>query len=287
MASAVWVGTDSGNEGDVNTAANWSPSGVPGSGDDIYFTGGSQDVDTNLATLTAVNVASINVGPDYTGNIGADGSPLEVANCTTIRFRGGGSECWLQAEMVTTVQVLGGISTANMLHLEGGSLAITNVEVTDALGTVSLDAGTVVDLRMFGCPSTCIVDVDSGCTISGDVLADSGTLYLGKASGIDDLRAVGTAAITIEDSAGAITSTAVLHISGEASLYYNNDGNCTGVVEVWGSGEVNCRGNITPATVTFAAVNAHNGGTFDKRSGLANIAVTSENSFEGNILPEI
>ena len=54
MATKIWVGTDSGNEGDINTAANWSPSGVPVATDDVYFENSSQSVTDGLATWAAV-----------------------------------------------------------------------------------------------------------------------------------------------------------------------------------------------------------------------------------------
>jgi hypothetical protein len=39
-ATKTWVGGSSGHETDWNTAANWSPSGVPAGGDDVTITSG-------------------------------------------------------------------------------------------------------------------------------------------------------------------------------------------------------------------------------------------------------
>jgi hypothetical protein len=45
MATKLWVGTDSGNEGDYSTAANWSPSGVPVATDDVILANSSGCID--------------------------------------------------------------------------------------------------------------------------------------------------------------------------------------------------------------------------------------------------
>jgi hypothetical protein len=78
MATKKWIGTDSGNEGDLNTAANWSPSGVPTASDDVYFGGWStQAVTGSLTALSAVALTSMTIYQDYTGTIGTEDSFME------------------------------------------------------------------------------------------------------------------------------------------------------------------------------------------------------------------
>lgn len=67
MATKIWVGTDSGNEGDINTAANWSPSGVPTGGDDVYFEDSTQNITDGLSALSAVTLASLHIAQSFTG----------------------------------------------------------------------------------------------------------------------------------------------------------------------------------------------------------------------------
>lgn len=77
MATKIWVGTDTGNEGDLNTAANWSPSGVPIAADDVYFVASSQAVTGSLTALSAVALTSLTIDQSYTGAIGTEDSFME------------------------------------------------------------------------------------------------------------------------------------------------------------------------------------------------------------------
>ena len=85
MATKIWVGTDSGNEGDWDTAANWQDveggsTTVPATGDDVIIQG-EQDITGNLDSAPT-DLASLVIGQDYTGKIGihSDGidEPLQV-----------------------------------------------------------------------------------------------------------------------------------------------------------------------------------------------------------------
>ncbi len=84
MATKIWVGTDSGNEGDWDTAANWSPSGVPGSAtvDDIYFENSSQSVTAGFDQTAMGNMSSLNIDQSYTGSIGTDSVALQIETPT-------------------------------------------------------------------------------------------------------------------------------------------------------------------------------------------------------------
>jgi hypothetical protein len=69
MANKIWVGTDAGNEGKWGTAANWSPSGVPITADDVFLKDSAQNV-TGDFDQSAVLLASYNQDQSYTGLIG-------------------------------------------------------------------------------------------------------------------------------------------------------------------------------------------------------------------------
>lgn len=69
MATKLWVGTDSGNEGDWSVAANWSPSGVPVSTDDVVIYNSAQDITAGL-NQSAVALNSLTIDASYTGIIG-------------------------------------------------------------------------------------------------------------------------------------------------------------------------------------------------------------------------
>ena len=69
MATRYWIGTDSGNEGDYGTAANWSGATVPEAGDSVVFRNSSQDCDDTL-DQSAIALTSFTVEQSYTGKIG-------------------------------------------------------------------------------------------------------------------------------------------------------------------------------------------------------------------------
>lgn len=77
MATKIWDGTDSGNEGNWSVADNWSPSGVPVNGDDVYLRDSAQDVTAGFAQ-SAVTLDSLNIEQSYTGKIGTESTFLEI-----------------------------------------------------------------------------------------------------------------------------------------------------------------------------------------------------------------
>lgn len=79
MTTKLWVGTAT--PGDINVAGNWSPSGVPEAGDDVYFEDSAQNITANLNALAALTLTSLHVAQSFTGTCPAD-TYLEVAATT-------------------------------------------------------------------------------------------------------------------------------------------------------------------------------------------------------------
>jgi len=77
MATKIWLGTDTGNVGKWATAANWSPSGVPANGDDVYLINSSQDVTADW-DQSAVALNSLNIAQSFTGKIGDASNYLQI-----------------------------------------------------------------------------------------------------------------------------------------------------------------------------------------------------------------
>lgn len=75
MTTKYWDGS---TDGDLNVAANYTPSGVPSAGDDLVFDGRTTvDVDTSMDTFATVDLGSITIESGYTGSIGAVDAPME------------------------------------------------------------------------------------------------------------------------------------------------------------------------------------------------------------------
>lgn len=90
MATKTWIGTDAGNAGDINTAANWSPSGVPVSTDDVVLPAITQSMSAGL-DQSAVTWASFREDPGYSGSIGHSGEYLQVKVSGRATFQGEGT----------------------------------------------------------------------------------------------------------------------------------------------------------------------------------------------------
>ncbi len=81
MATKIWVGTDPGNVGDWGVAANWSPSGVPVNGDDVFLVDSSQAV-TGSLNQSAVALTTLNIEQSYTGDIATVSTFLQIGTVT-------------------------------------------------------------------------------------------------------------------------------------------------------------------------------------------------------------
>jgi hypothetical protein len=73
-ATKIWTGTDDTNWAGPN---NWSPVGVPGNSDNVYFQNSSIDVALGL-DQNAVTLASLNIEQTYTGEIGTTTTYLRI-----------------------------------------------------------------------------------------------------------------------------------------------------------------------------------------------------------------
>jgi hypothetical protein len=153
MAKKTWVGTDSGNEGDINVAANWSPSGVPTTSDDVYFDSTStQAVTGSLTALSAVVLSSVVIdGATYA--IGTTAGYLELASPvlhvrsttgTTYLDFGSVTACAMVVDKASNLNVIG--DTVNhTLDMNGGTVNIAVPRGDSALvQTISKRAGTLV-----------------------------------------------------------------------------------------------------------------------------------------------
>lgn len=268
MSTKLWIGTDSGNEGDWSVAANWSPSGVPTNSDDVYLENTSQSV-TSGFSQSAVTLASLNIGQSFTGEIGTATGELAIsATLLRIGYHNG----------------QGTPSGSNRIKLNLGSvqseIIITNTSVsstdtylepvrikgTHASNTIQVLGGTV------GVATT---DASEAATISeASVLGNNARLHLPAGVTLTTLNvaagtcSVGCAATTIEQTGGSLTTygegaiTTVNVDSGRAAL--NSDGTIT-TLRVGSAGSVDMSGDARAKTVTNCEV--YGGGGLDINNG--------------------
>ncbi|MCP4711596.1 MAG: hypothetical protein GY869_23505 [Planctomycetes bacterium] len=89
MTTRTWIGTDSGNEGEWGTAANWSGASVPVDGDDVYLEDSSQSVTADF-DQSAVALNSLNIAHTFTGSVGDADDYLNIeASIVNIGYHNG------------------------------------------------------------------------------------------------------------------------------------------------------------------------------------------------------
>lgn len=198
MATKIWLGDDAGNEGDYDTAANWSPSGVPGAGDAVIIPASSPAITAGLAQ-SAVAILSFRVEPGYSATIGSDEAALDI-DPDSFDFAGSGlAFIDLHSANITAVvrQTATAVAPAFGLELDGSNLAALDMRG----GAVRIKTGaTVATIEQHAGR----LHVPSGVTLTtchvlgGSALLESALTTLNVQAG------------TVEtDGAGAITTVTV------------------------------------------------------------------------------
>lgn len=78
MADKIWFGFTTGSEKDYGVADNWSPSGVPVSGDTVTIPSASNDITASLSQ-SAVLLTSFRIEAGYSGTIGVTAGNTSAA----------------------------------------------------------------------------------------------------------------------------------------------------------------------------------------------------------------
>ena len=189
MATKYWDGS---TDGDLNTAANWTPSGVPTASDDLVFDGRTtQDVDGSLSTFATVDLGSITIESGYTGDIGAVDGPMEFECAGTVYVAGTGTyylQCDAGAD--TDADVVKCIINGGTVYLSSQANDETNVavwtEVQVLAGTVYIQGDSEKCINYKGTDTPMNIVMSGGtvtCSSSfGDVQLLGGTLNFGSAT---------------------------------------------------------------------------------------------------------
>ena len=263
MATKIWVGTDSGNEGDWSVAANWSPSGVPVSTDDVYLEDSSQSVTAGFAQ-GAVALNSLNIAGSYTGSVG-DADDYLVIEATTVNIgynygigtasQSGRIKLDLDSGTASTVNVFNTKTTGTDTNLPPVRLKITN-----ASAVINLMKGKIGIAMETGETSTIgTINVLYTSNVKGDVdcfIGDGVTLTtLNIDGGETSLR---SAVTTINAAAGELTTygsgaITTLNISG-TDVVSNSSGTIT-TANITG-GLLDLTKNPTARTITTLKLDA-------------------------------
>lgn len=179
MATKTWVGASGAS---YNTAASWSPSGVPASGDDLVFNMGDNDISvTGSAAATFRNITitggyllTFSSSQTYTIqgdflNIGTNGSRFATGTGTVFQWTGGNAQTFNPGYGTTFHNITINKTQGTTLTLQGAldALATTASTFTWTNGHINLN-GNSINARVFTSTGT-TAGTDRTLTHSADI----------------------------------------------------------------------------------------------------------------------
>lgn len=215
MANKTWAGTD----GNYGTAGNWSPSGVPSTGDHIRIPASSSQSITSGLDQSAVAIGDFIVEEGYTGTIGTAAGYLQI-DPDRFEFNGSGQAFIDIGAAEIDVQVLGTAAAATGergLYLKGSAideLAIIGGNV--GVAAIHGETATVATCRVTGANAD--VWIGAGVTLT-TLAVSAGSVRLRCAA--TTVTVYGGTLYTEE--AGAITT---VNLEG-GTIYPNSSGTIT------------------------------------------------------------
>lgn len=178
MTTKYWDGS---TDGDLNKAANWTPSGVPVAGDDLVFDGRTtRAASVGLTTFNNVDLGSVTVESSYAGSIGAVTTPMEFKCSAGLVYVAGTGTYYLQCDggVEADASVLKCIVNGGTVYLSSQANDETNAavwtEVQVLAGTVYIqgdsekashggDSGTAITMLKVTPISSCTVTIGDKC----------------------------------------------------------------------------------------------------------------------------
>lgn len=147
MSLKRWHGEAAGVGGDLSAAANYSPAGLPATGDDVFFPAGASSVVSNLDALASIELGAVYFDEGFLGSVG-DGSgstPVYLGlDCTELhwsaRTQTPGYVSLLQAGDTASVKV---VITETTPGLEGQFGLYLKNATTAAISPFSMTGGSV------------------------------------------------------------------------------------------------------------------------------------------------
>ena len=313
MTTKYWDGS---TDGDLNTAANWTPSGVPEAADDVVFDGRTtQDVDGSLTTFNNVDLGSLTIENGYSGTIGGASTPMEFICSAGLAYVAGTGAYYLQCDAGADVDgaVLQCIINGGTTYLSSQANDNTNAavwtEVQVLAGTVYIqgdsdsgshggDTGTAVTTLKVTPINSCTVTIGDLCvnfkgtdapmnvimgggTVTcssalGDVLQLGGTLNYGSSS--TDMSTTDDDITTLR-IAGGTFNWIPQNTSGTVLSASPTIGTMYVIKGLFDASDTKDTASSDPTITTVWQY----GGTVDLRNVFANFAITTYNAEGGEL----
>ena len=251
MGTIKWDGSESGNWG---TADNWVGGVAPVAADDVIIDDSSVNIDDGLDP--GIDIASLFIGPNYTGEIGtAKTNPLVIGVTGIITVNGGGENIWIKSDtpnIETVIVRKVGQTGTGTLSLQGGTIAQLSV------------GNAKVKLEVAGTITTCVLNA-----IGGRVAASSSLEFI--AGTITNLILSNGVCLMPEGGTGTVAA----GIVAGASILTLTDGTVTAITIIAG-GIVNLGGTNNSTTILVY------GGTLDTSQSADANTITNLSHFVGS-----
>lgn len=225
MALRTWDGTDTGNEGDVNVAANYVEGSVPVNGDDLFIPSGSNAITASLSALSAVTLGDVII--EANTNIGSSLADFQIdPDRLIINSNAGIQYIDIGAAAIDVIveRAPNGSGSENGLELIGSAIAALAVKGSGSIGLASRpgESATATNLRVVGNAN---VYVGNGVTLT-NVLMRTGNVNIDCALTQalvrgGTFRTSGTGAITTLEQRGGIC---IPNSTGTIATYNHYDG---------------------------------------------------------------
>ncbi len=274
MANATWNGSTS---DDFNVAGNWTPSGVPTTGDNLFFVDASQNAClTNMdRTATAqINFPLVHIGPRYNRDLGTAADPLR-AGIDELRMEGPNT-AYIKANNVGSPNLP--IDFINQkqgaLFLDLLSATVQTTDLTLEGGQCTFEDGDCVNARLTGDALLTILaavdvltnlDIDRGQVVSS--FAGHASINMGRST-------------LVLLAAAAVTTGAAKITNREGTIRYKSSGNITNIDLLRGA-QLFTDGNDNDGPMTIALLRNF-GGLCDLRNTSRNVVVTTLENHAGN-----
>lgn len=231
MANKIWIGTST--PGDLNVAANYSPSGVPAAGDNLYIPAGSAAISANVTALNTATLSgdlgTVIFEDGYTGTVATQLAPMQFT-CARFEWSGGGqSYIDLEASAIDVlVKKTGSVSEGVPALQLVGSAIDDLVVISGSVGTAFRRGTTATIQDAFVTGSNAILYLAAGtsltnltasngrtfqrCASTLSIASGNGILYTEEIGAIGTLQAMGSGRV-YPNSIGTITLLELLSTS--------------------------------------------------------------------------
>ena len=223
MATPIWIS----NDGDWNNTASWSTGSVPVSTDTAVFDGVNSVVSvTGGLNQTGIDLANLQISPEYTGDIGLTGNPLQLdtdavihRGTGTLHYKGDGGVSQIRVDSTNLIDaaVLSGTASTWQVHVKKG-----RVTCTDTMAT----SGSIFSIIAMSDKSIVIIE-KNGAELATGIIVNAGFVENNRGvSAADSIILVNGGTYVHED--GAVRN---LHVLGGVAEWNANETLTSAIVE--------------------------------------------------------